>query len=269
MQCGRDGSADEARVGPPVRLDGLVLRKVLYRAGFEQPTHSHGSTSVTLVYAGSLEERVGTMTECAEPMSVVVKPAGTEHADRVGKYGARTLQVVLDSPEDVRKEPILDQWRWLHAGSPARAAMEVLRSLRTPNPDLALTEIAVYDFLGTLAADERLHGRGDAPSWLRQVAEQIDASFTAPPHVRTLAKSADVHPVSLARCYRRYYGTSITTCIRHRRVQAAAVRLATSANAVSHVAHATGYADQSHLCREFKRATGYTPVQYRSMARIA
>ncbi len=47
----------QARHGPPVRLDGLVLRNISYAPRFEQPTHSHGSTSVTLVYAGSIGGR--------------------------------------------------------------------------------------------------------------------------------------------------------------------------------------------------------------------
>ena len=32
--------------------------------------------------------------------------------------------------------------------------------------------------------------------------------------------------------------------------------------AISQVAHNTGYADQSHLIRHFKRITGVTPGQY-------
>jgi len=33
------------------------------------------------------------------------------------------------------------------------------------------------------------------------------------------------------------------------------------------VAHATGFADESHLCREFSKAVGTPPARFRRLAR--
>jgi transcriptional regulator GlxA family with amidase domain len=43
--------------------------------------------------------------------------------------------------------------------------------------------------------------------------------------------------------------------------------LAAGRMAIADVAHATGFADQAHLSRVFKQATGLTPRGFRRLAR--
>ena len=76
---------------------GLSVREVRYQASFEQPRHHHEHTTATLVLDGSLDEGVGSVRERALPLSVVFKPAGTEHRNHVGPRGAYTFQLSFES----------------------------------------------------------------------------------------------------------------------------------------------------------------------------
>lgn len=247
----------------------MALREIEYPPDFRQAKHDHPWASVTLVLVGGLEERVGTAVETAAPLSVVVKPAGTEHADRVGPAGARTIQLAL-RPDlldgDESPSGTLGRWRWLHAGAPARHFVTLLKLFRAEARDESSLESAVFDFLGSLDSQGRTNGAGRPPRWLAAVAEQIDDEFAIGLRVRALAERADVHPVSLARAFRRHYGESVTDRIRARRVQAAAALLGRSSRRLSDVAYAAGFADQSHMCRDFKAATGLTPGGFRALA---
>jgi AraC family transcriptional regulator len=129
-----------------------------------------------------------------------------------------------------------------------------------------MIEAAVFDLLAALS-DHEGPPAGAPPRWLQAIALQVDDTFAARPRVEALARGAGVHPVYLARCFRRHYGTSITERVRERRVERAAGLLGASRTPLSAVAHQSGFADQSHLSRVFRRATGLTPGGYRALAR--
>ena len=249
-------------------LPQIRIAEVDYSPGLKQPKHSHARTSVSLVIQGALEERVGSRTEVAAPLSVVIKPAGTEHADHVGPHGARTLQLVLadDLLEDDAPGATLSEWRWLHAGHAAQSFLEILAAVREHPHDASVIEGTVYHFLGSLSGNEPAELGPAPPAWLKRVVDEVDDTFAEGPRVRALALGAGVHPVSLARCFRRYVGMSVTGRIRRRRVQAAVVLLSGSKTALSSVAHSAGFCDQSHLCRVFKAATGVTPLRFRTLS---
>lgn len=250
-------------------LDGIEVRQIDYPPGLEQPTHYHSWTSVTLVLHGGLEERVGGAVENAAPLSVVVKPAGTEHADRIGPSWTRTLQIAL-RPDFLEaadgEESPFHAWRWLHAGVAARYFLRVLARFRGSGTDPLGMEAAVFDFLGSLTPDDRRPPPGAPPRWLVPVAEEIDECFASGLQVRALARKAGVHPVSLTRQFRRHFGTTVSERIRLRRIQAAVGLLSRPETTLPDVAYSTGFADQSHLCRVFKAATGMTPGAFRALA---
>ena len=256
--------------GLRARLPGLRFRSVHYPAGLEQPPHSHPHTSITLICRGSLEEWSGRLRETCEPLSVVIKPAGTVHSDRIGPSGASTLQMCVSdrlAAEIAEGASPIECWRWFHGGLPALRFVAILQTLRAALADDASIEAAFFDFIGALKEDGRLKGRGDPPVWLRRVTEEIDETFADGPRVRELARHAGVHPVSLARSFRQYYGTSVTTRLARRRVQRAAGLLAAGRCSLSEVAYRSGFCDQSHLCRVFKTQTGCTPGRFQHLAR--
>jgi AraC family transcriptional regulator len=85
--------------------------------------------------------------------------------------------------------------------------------------------------------------------------------------VRDLAADAQVHPVSLARAFRRHYGDSITAALRRHRVRAAAIALTAEDRPLADLALSAGFSDQAHFCRVFKSTTGLSPGRFRHLCR--
>ncbi|HKI96439.1 MAG TPA: AraC family transcriptional regulator [Gemmatimonadales bacterium] len=232
-----------------------------YAAGAVQPTHAHGESGLTLVLAGSIAERVGRVDEVGEPLSVVIKPAGVEHADVVGPRGAYTLRITFDpaaiaaNMDDVPRE-----WRWLHGGPAVRRLVAVARRIARSQSRLGI-EDGIYDALGVLGDDPVL--RGSPPAWLRRVREILDDAFPERVTIRMLASAVGAHPVSVSRAFRRHYGRSVTAYRRWARVRRAAKLIPERRRDLSAAAFDAGYADHSHLCREFRTATGIGPGEYR------
>jgi AraC-like DNA-binding protein len=79
--------------------------------------------------------------------------------------------------------------------------------------------------------------------------------------LKEIAAVADLTPWHFARAFRRRFGIPPHTFQLSLRIDLARRLLATGASGTD-VAHRTGFADQSHFIRSFKRATGTTPSRY-------
>lgn len=239
----------------------IAIREMTYEPGLIQHRHAHGESTMTLILAGALEEHVGQNHEYARPLSVVIKPADTEHANRVSSAGARTLQIHLPNGVLADELGVLGHWRWEHGGPVTHQFLRVLHAFRMRQQQV---EAEVLDLLGLLRPLQQ-RTRSAAPLWLQHLRHQIDDLLPAVPRVHQLAASADIHPVYLARQFRRFFGCSVTDYIARRRAQLAASSLGDPAAKLSCIAYRSGYADQSHFCRGFRAAAGLTPRAYRQL----
>ena len=86
------------------------------------------------------------------------------------------------------------------------------------------------------------------------------------PRLGELARTVDVHPVYLARAFRRSYGCSPGEYLRRRRMEHAVAMLHDDRMGIADIAVACGFVDQSHFTHAFRRAYRYTPAQYRTLA---
>jgi AraC family transcriptional regulator len=247
---------------------GRVLEDT-YAPSERQEKHAHAHTNVSIVLGGSLEESVCGKVEHAFPLSVVVKPRDTEHRDVFGTRGARMLSVIL-TPEFTESlkdwAPSLNCWRWTHGGSSSRGMLRLLKTYRRCSalPDGEL-ENCVYETLASFPYTESSGANTPAPRWLELIRQELDDRLAETVRVRDLAARAKVHPVYLARRFRRYLGCSITDYRTRLRTRAAAEILISSNASIASAANHCGFADQSHLCRAFKAATGLTPRDYRRL----
>ncbi len=251
--------------------DGARVGEHSYVPGRQEERHAHPHTNVSLVLAGSVEETVGRSLERAYALSVVVKPGDTEHANRYGAKGARIFSVLFE-PELAAAlkdwEPGLGRWRWVHGGAAARWMLRLLRTYRRCQTRRGgEVEDCVYEVLASLPGGQPPGTSAGPPRWLELVRQELDDTFARGPLVRDLAARAGVHSVYLARQFRRHMGCSVTDYRALLRTRAAAELLASSGVPPADAADQCGFADQSHLCRAFKAATGLTPLAYRRLTK--
>jgi AraC family transcriptional regulator len=109
--------------------------------------------------------------------------------------------------------------------------------------------------------------RGTKAPWLEQatiiVRERLSERLT----LSGIAAAVGVHPVYLATMFRQRYGSSVGEYLRQSRIEFACRKLSTTDAPLSDVALSAGFSHQSHFARTFKRLTGLTPAQYRSIFR--
>ncbi|MDX1623621.1 MAG: AraC family transcriptional regulator [Gemmatimonadota bacterium] len=248
--------------------EAFRVQEIHYPPDYRQAPHAHDTTGITLVLGGEIRETASRREEEASSLSVVVKPAGTVHADRVGPRGAWTVRVeILDEKALLGDARDLGPWRWLHAGPGVRPLLGLRRALAgdPAGPD---PEEAVAELLGEVTDADGPNGH-TSPGWVRRAREAIEDRAGEGIRVRDLAAELEVHPVSLTRAFRRAYGVPVSVYRRRVRLRRAAARISATAQRLSRIAHATGYADHAHMSREVRESTGLTPTRLRELSRGA
>lgn len=135
--------------------------------------------------------------------------------------------------------------------------------------DAPLDELAAHDLaqalaglLAAAAGRRRQAVRCDVAA-LERVRECLVAAPERRPALAELEAVAGLDRWALARQFRLAFGTSPSS-YRVQRQVARAQGLIRQGLALAEVAAAAGFSDQSHLGRQFRRATGLTPAQWRA-----
>ncbi len=244
-----------------------------YNQSLRHDWHAHDEPIVTLMVSGQVEEAIRSETRQVAALEVGFKPAGIRHADRFGDRGVRALRVALQAPLIAAVEEAADRtldWAW-NPRSPAVAPLMRVATLLCGEQASEADLLAdLYDALSALAADpQRRYSARPAPGWLRQIREEIDDGQRLGSRLTELATHAGVHPVYLARQFRRHYGCSVGGYARWRRVAATTALFRDPHRSIAGVAAELGFSDQSHLTREVRSALGVTPAMLRRLITLA
>jgi AraC family transcriptional regulator len=249
---------------------GLTLADSVYAPGLRLPRHGHGSAYFCFVLRGSYTEEYEHCTRTCMSESVVVHPEGESHSDRFHESGARIFNVAFSPRWAARVRElsaVLDRPAAFQGGAIAWLASRLYQEVRAAD---AVSPLAVegltLEILGQASRQPDLPRKG-LPRWLRPVLEFVQARFADGVRLDEVAREAGVHPLHLARVFRRELGCSIGEYVRRLRVDLAGRHLAASDMPLAEVALATGFSDQSHFSRTFRRYCGMTPSQFRRVRR--
>jgi AraC family transcriptional regulator len=104
---------------------------------------------------------------------------------------------------------------------------------------------------------------GMAPSVLRRSVELMEAKLEGELRLVELAREAGLSTSHFVRSFRQSTGRTPYQFLLHRRVKRAQNLMRDRRVSLTEVALASGFADQHHLARIFRRVTGITPSDYR------
>ena len=235
------------------------------------PRHSHSLNGLAVMLEGSFDLGTSSRTVACQPGVVLIEPAGESHTNRMEEGGAHVLALQINPADDDLREAAggaLERPRQLRDPGILACAWRIAGELSRPD---AVSILAIEGLgLEMIAEASRRAAdpaRGKAPRWLRTVREIVHDRFLEPLAMGAIAREAGVHPVHLARVFRRHVGVSLGAYVRCLRLERAAARLAASEDPISEIAVECGFTDQSHLTRAFHSRTGTTPNRYRRAAR--
>jgi AraC family transcriptional regulator len=194
-------------------------------------------------------------------------PVGEVHSDQFHERGAREFNIEII---DHRLRNLCERSRFLeysvqmHRGKPGWVAARIYSEFRLMDD---LSWLAIEGLTIELIAEIARYGakplsRKPLP-WLSQVEDIIHSRYTERLTLNELARSVGVHPVHVAREFRRRVGCTIGQQIRQLRIEHASRMLAKGNISLAEIALASGFADQSQFTKTFTYLVGMPPSRFR------
>ena len=142
-------------------------------------------------------------------------------------------------------------------------AKHLYHQKHTQNPVENLLLDVYNKFLKTTSTPKK-----KIPNWAKELKEliqdQIDTNFTF--DLKEISSSLKVHPSYLSREFSKYFDNlSFGEYIRKLRIDKAIELIRTAEYSLTEIAYLTGFSDQSHFTRIFKKYTGKNPSAYKKM----
>lgn len=249
----------------------FVLNESIYPAGLRMPTHEHEPAYLSVLLKGAYTETSRKGTQSCKPSTVVFHPAGDRHAVDFHDADVRIFRVEMKSDwfERTRDYPVALESTHFRGGLLSSLGRRLYGEFQSNDDCSAMAiEGLLLEITAEMTRQQSRQRDHAPPRWIKAARDAVRENISEPPTLDTLAQIVGVHPVSLAREFRRHYRCTIGEYVRQLRIDAACRELLESETPLSSVAANAGFYDQSHFANTFRRYTGMTPTQYRATVRI-
>lgn len=267
--CGAPG--DGIRVAPAV--DGIERIEARLHGKFFEP-HRHDTYAIGVTLGGVQTFQYRGESRFSKPGSIIIL-----HPDEVHDGGAGTEMGLRYRMMYLQPERLLAALDETGRSLPFVAAPvvgdEALRQAvgeALMDLDNGIDELALDDILVRIAEGLYRHagakdikpGKADKHAVL-EVTEFLRANLERPVGSLELEAISGLDRFTLARQFRKVLGTSPHRYLLMRRLERARQMIARG-ESLAGAALETGFADQAHFTRHFKRAYGITPGRWSSLA---
>ena len=242
----------------------VVLSELRQPSARLLPRHEHELAYVTLVLEGHYREGDRGKLEELRPLTAVFNPVGIAHSTVIGPAGASLFTVEFRT-ENMRALDLRLPGSTAcdcGVGSMLWPGLRLFTAFKTEGCDSLTIEGHIFELLGAITDSERAPEK-TAPPWLTRTKERLHAGFRDRLRMRDLARDAGVHPVHLARAFRKFEKRTPGEYQQRLQLRAACELLRNPEWPLAEIAAECGFADQSHFTRTFRKMAATTPLRFR------
>jgi AraC family transcriptional regulator len=266
-----DAALETRHVRRTIQRAGLYAFEAVYQPRSCLSEHQHPSPFFTYVLRGDFVEQAGQQARRCVRGAVIFHPQHESHANLVGTDGTASLNVEV--MEEAWREltadlvPACDMVGRVLSGDTEWMALAVWREFHHDDPASALALDEAVAMLCAAVRTAKSRGAFEPHQRLDRCTEYLRARATATPSLAEVARIAGVHPMHLAKLFRKRFGYSMGEFLRRQRIAWACEQLSRDVGTISSIAADAGFADHAHFTRTFRRLTGCSPQWYRQHVR--
>ncbi|MBZ5659743.1 MAG: AraC family transcriptional regulator [Acidobacteriia bacterium] len=265
------GRDERARIWRHGALRGTELFQGSYRK-YEFAHHFHSVPAIGIVERGSMSCYCRGETHVLPAGTVLLLNPGEVHAPGPAHSHEWSLRVFFFEDEqfrlrsaDLARDALRFSKPFVQDRRLATSLLRLHRKLETQGTELDL-ESSTLEVFTQLARRHscvpvQVHRSGIGKFKIKRVKDYLNAHYRRDITLDDLSAVAQLSPYHLLRTFRSSVGLTPHAYLIQIRIEEGK-RLLRMGNSISDVSASTGFTDQSHFTRHFKRIMGVTPGQY-------
>lgn len=242
------------------------------------PRHAHSSYIFSVIDSGKRKIKFENSTRLFSAGEMCILPPGTSHScesiygDQFGPHSYRSLCVTRSFMQKLAEEisgkacmPPDFNATDIHRNYNFQAYDEFFKLLKSLDTifekQAALNSFLYHAILNLSCGDTIPEETGNQQQAIERVKKYIDENFCNNFTLRDLSSTGCISPFHLQKLFVKTYGLSPQEHTISRRVHKAKELLRTGAT-LTETAFESGFSDQSHFSRHFKRVIGISPGRF-------
>jgi len=247
----------------------------------DYPLHRHDFYELVTIEGGSGIHRYGGTEAPLSPGTVFVIKPNDDHGfyetknlrlTNIIMYGRDMLNLLRDLKSMAGFQCLFVMDRGSHRLSAAELVKasslleEMYREHSSRRPAYQARLKSLFLELAVLimrSYDNREHISDDPSARLGQALAYMERDFYREITIPEIAQRANISPRQFQRTFSRLYGVSPIQYLLNLRVQAACSHLSNTDAPIGEIGELCGFGDSNYFSRQFRRATGLSPREYR------
>ncbi len=245
------------------QMDGSIITNTLYSTNKNNPDwHNHENLHICFVYEGGKAEKKNQTIYSKKEGSIFFYHSEEMHRWISPLPSSRSANIEIElsflDKYDLTEESIKNA---IENNISAKALIlqmqsELLRSdvINHMSLEILLLELISYE-------NQRKYLF--SPQWVERLKGLLHDKWNEVVSLEEISNELAIHPVTISRNFRKYFNCTLSEYQRRIKVEKSIDLIKNTSLSLSEIAIYSGFSDQSHFIRNFKRLTGFLPKNYR------
>lgn len=243
-----------------LRTENFNISLTNHSANSKIASHAHNKPYLCLLASGTYKEESNT-TDIIEPGEVLYRVANYEHSNRFLSTGGLCLNVEFN---DYEQFITLNEIQLPSKVSKQKGVLELYKLIYGLKQGLPNDIINIYCYESMIASIHVFNGTGDN-HWVKKVKELINDNPLESISLDKLSLEFSLHPNYIVRKFKEITGFKLSEYLTRTRLEHSLKQLLTNKESITSIALDTGFYDQSHYNKSFKKLIDTSPSHFRKV----
>lgn len=222
-------------------------------------SHSHEKPYLCLCLDGTYSETNYRTSEMIAPGACIFRGADYEHANRFYDQNVKLLNVEINNPAAFMEE---NDFSFPTNEILRQGTIDLFKLLYSFNCGLADDLLNILCYESVIKHFDMLPITGKL-DWIRQVKERINDDPFSAISLSKLSKEFSLHPNYIVRKFKSITGYKLSDYLNKTRIEMSLSKMIETDDSLTQIAFDSGFCDQSHFNRNFKKHFPISPKNFR------